>query len=357
MLYPKLIIRDRYEIEKPIAPGGMSEVWLAKDTILDRKVAIKTLNLKMIEASNDNLSILENEAKVGASLIGHPNVLTTLDYGSYKSGDYDYAFIVSEFIDGYDLEKFINKFKSILDPVTYYYLGLYIAWEILKALDYAHKNNIQHRDVKPLNIFISKFGTTKIGDFGLARFIDVATRSHTLNNFSSPPYCAPEQWKGEKTNLQTDIYQLACTIHHLLTGEHVFVVESKVALLNAHLYQEPKSLLEVNELVNEEISTAITNMLSKDRDDRDSIWVLNDAIAKELHTKFKLKISLDSKNEELIDLVCNITDFSREKFIEDGDASFTFPDFNEICAEGIQLLCNNVTSFKIIPLDVEEEDN
>lgn len=342
----KTILNKRYQLLELIAPGGMGEVWKAFDKILNRNVAIKFTSPRFIESNPAAISIFQQEARVGASLLGHPNVVTILDYGKHSEQGQDVYYIVMEYVEGRTIEYFINRVKENLDEETYYNICLLIAWEVGKAIEYAHKQNILHRDIKPLNAFISKYGITKVGDFGLARFIDAVTRTHTVNNFKSPAYSAPEQWKGETHDTNTDIYQLGCTLYHLFTGKMIFE-KNAIALMFAHLNEKPVAPMEYSRHMNEELSTIIIGMVTKNSDDRKPLWELNDILAKELQKSYELTIELDQENDSTIEKVCEITDFPTEIFKKTGKHSFDFPDFNEVLAEGIELVLNGVFSFQI----------
>lgn len=356
MLFPGNELCNRYKLEELIDRGGMGEVWLAKDRVLERKVAIKSINSKLLAGDPGIISIFRDEARIGASLLGHPNIVTILDYGTHKSNDSDEEyFIVMEYVEGLNVETFIKSVKPVIDEETYYYISLLIAWEMGRAIDYAHKEGIFHRDIKPLNAFISKYGIAKVGDFGLARFVDAVTRTHTVNNFNSPPYCAPEQWKGAKYETDTDIYQLGCTLYHLFTGRFIFEKNNNFAQMYAHINEEPKIPGDFCEKMTQDLSNIILKMVNKQIGERGSLWELNDTIAKELQRTFELHVSADKEDEEKIKKICEITDFSEDRLKGKGEASFEFPDFNEILSEGLQLILNDITSFNIVALKEEKE--
>ncbi len=339
------ILSGRYRLIKTLSHGGMGAVWLAEDSVLSRIVAIKTVNLNMIESNPNVLMIFHDEAKIGASLLGHPHVVAVLDYGTHRMDENKAAhFIAMEYIEGINVATFINQVKPIIDEETYYNISLLIASEMGKAIDYAHKRGILHRDIKPLNVFISKYGITKVGDFGLARLVNAMTRTHTVSNFSSPSYCAPEQWKNEKYETTSDIYQFGCTLFHLFTGKYIF--EKPVpALIYAHLNEKPRAPKDLCPYMQEELSTLILEMVSKEGNDRPSLWQLNDILAKELHKVFKFYITVDKDDKEAIDKICEVTDGSGDALRNEGELMYF--DFNDILSEALQLILNDITTIHI----------
>lgn len=357
MFLPDTEVCERYKLIELINHGGMGDVWLATDNVLGRNVAIKSINPSLLESNPKAIKTFMDEAKIGASLIGHPNVVTILDYGihNYNESKPEH-FIVMEYIEGINLAKFINVFKPKIDAETYYNLSLYIGREIERAIDYAHRQKILHRDIKPLNVFISTFGIPKVGDFGLARFFDEVTRTHTVNNFNSPPYCSPEQWKGEKYSYRSDIYQLGCTLYHLFTGRLPFET-NKLAQMYAHLNKKPQSPKDFCPYLSEELEQAILKMLSKERDERVELWELNDILAKELQKTFKLTIKVDKhidNVDNVIDKISSIADLSVKQLKDGKEVGFDFPDFNEVLSDGLQLILNDITNFKIVAFKEQE---
>ena len=181
-----------YEILSPIGAGGMGEVWKARDTRLDRTVAIKTSKEKFSER-------FEREARSIAAL-NHPHICTLYDVGP------DY--LVMEYVEG-------EQLKGPL-PLP---LALQYGGQICEALEAAHKKGITHRDLKPGNILVTKQGI-KLLDFGLARF-DSPDATVTMAAVGTPAYMPPEQWEGKPGDARSDIYSLGCVLYEMLTGKRV----------------------------------------------------------------------------------------------------------------------------------------
>lgn len=340
------VINERYKVTELIARGGMGEVWKANDEVLGRPVAMKTVNPEYLATNPKALSILKDEAKMSARLIGHPNIVCTLDLGEFKDKETPTHFIVMEYVQGPSIARWIEETSAKLDNVTNFNINLLIAWELCKALGYAHREGILHRDIKPLNVFVSNYGTTKVGDFGLARFIEAITRTHTVWRAMSPAYAAPEQWRSRKHTLDTEVYQLGCTLYHILTRRLPFNNPGLLALMNAHLKEDPKPPIRIMTCIPKSISDAILRALQKKPKDRIELWRLYDTIAEKIRSKYIMKVDVHESPKKVRDLVAEITDFS-EKGLAEGPFEFTFPDFSEVLSESIQLVLSGITTFKV----------
>src|SRR5260370_31010683 len=179
-----------YEILAPIGAGGMGEVYKARDTRLDRIVAVKVSKSEFSER-------FEREARTIATL-NHPHICTLHDVGP--------NYLVMEYIEGAPL-----KGPLPLDQVLKY------AAQICDALDAAHKKSVTHRDLKPGNILVTKAGV-KLLDFGLARVSD-ADATVTMAVMGTPAYMSPEQWEGKPGDARSDIYPFGCVLYEMLTGK------------------------------------------------------------------------------------------------------------------------------------------
>jgi serine/threonine-protein kinase len=341
-------INKRYKLVKLISRGGMGEVWLSNDVVLDRNVALKTVNANYIEANPKATQILKDEAKIGAKLIGHPNIVNVLDLGVFedKKTSSSIYYIAMELVNGMTVANWINNTNLSLDSKNIYYIDLLIAWEMCKAIQFAHRNDILHRDIKPLNVFLSRYGITKVGDFGIARFVEAITRTHTVWNAMSPAYSAPEQWKGEKHNVATDIYQLGCTLYHLFTKKLPFEVSGLPAMMNSHLNEMPKKPSEISKNIPEQLSGVIMAAMNKDGTKRAEIWEINNIIANELQGHYTVKVNVSKKSKEIQDMVNKITEFNievlrKEEFVCD------FPDFGEALSECMELILAGIEEIDI----------
>lgn len=346
MFFAGTTINGRYELNKLIARGGMGEVWQSKDHVLDRTIALKTVNASYLEANPKALAVLTDEAKTGARLLGHPNVVGVLDFGEFKDENSTSYFIVMEFIEGINIARWINEISPQIDDITYYNICLLISWELCRAIAFAHRKGILHRDIKPLNVFLSGYGLTKVGDFGLARFVEVVTRTHTVFNAMSPAYAAPEQWRGEKHTVETDFYQLGCTLYHIFTRQLPFEKQGLPAMMNAHLNEITVEPNRITSIIPEKLSKAIMELMSKKPEERLALWKLNDIIANEIQGKYKMTVSVHDKPKEIQDLVSDITELDEEKLAE-GPYSFVFPDFSEVLAESIELILSGINEVAV----------
>jgi serine/threonine-protein kinase len=309
-------------------------------------VALKTVYPQYLATSPKSLSVLKDEAKIGAKLIGHPNIVCTLDLGEYKARSTSVHFIVLEYISGPTVARWIVDISSDLDDVTNFNINLLIAWEICKALDFAHQRKILHRDIKPLNIFIADYGIVKVGDFGLSRFVEAITRTHTVYKAMSPAYSSPEQWRGEKQVLDTEIYQLGCTLYHLFTGKLPFDHAGLPALMNAHLNEKPVPPNKVVQSIPKKLSDAILSALEKKPADRIGHWELHDVIAEEIRSKYILEIDVHNSKKKLQKIAANICDLD-EGDLASGPMEYTFPDFAEVLSESIQLILAGIKSIRL----------
>lgn len=223
-------ISGRYEILRKIGSGGMANVYLTKDLILEREVAIKVLALNFQE-DEESLRRFHREALATTELV-HPNIVNIYDVGEGET-----PYIVMEYVDGMDLKKFIQKNRPV--PFS---TAIYIMDQILSGVDYAHMNHVIHRDLKPHNILIDKNGVVKITDFGIAIALSQNSITQTNTLLGSVHYLSPEQARGNLVTKQSDIYALGILLYEILTGEVPFDGESAVSIALKHFQNDLPSL-------------------------------------------------------------------------------------------------------------------
>ena len=247
-------IAGRYELEELVGHGGMSSVYKARDSLLERNVAVKILH-EQYNADEEFVERFKREARSAAQL-QHPNIVTVIDRGEDDGRQY----IVFEHIAGENLKEFLVR-NGQLDVRE----ALEIALEMARALSFAHDRGLVHRDVKPQNVLLNGDGRAKVTDFGIARSIEVdtsVTRPGTVLGTSN--YIAPEQASGEPVDAQTDIYSLGVVLYELLAGDVPFKGESFVAVAMKHMHEPPPSILEARSDVSPRVAAAIDRALAKD---------------------------------------------------------------------------------------------
>jgi serine/threonine-protein kinase len=214
----------RYEVLGELGQGAMGIVYKAKDPLIDRVVAIKTINLGLaMDEKEEYEGRFYQEAKA-AGRLNHPNIVTIYDVG--KSGDV--AYIAMEFLQGRELRDVMND--GGLLPVDQV---LDIVAQVAQGLAYAHEQEIVHRDIKPSNIMVVRDGHAKITDFGIARMASSAVRTQTGMVLGSPKYMSPEQVMGKAIDQRSDIFSLGVMLYEMLTGEAPLIGEN----INAIMYQ------------------------------------------------------------------------------------------------------------------------
>jgi serine/threonine protein kinase/tetratricopeptide (TPR) repeat protein len=257
-----------YEILEQLGKGGMGEVYLAKDTSLDRKVAIKFLPEEMQKDSSAKMRLLR-EAKAAASL-DHPFICKV-----YETGEIDNkAYIVMEYIEGKDLR---DKLDEGLLPLSD---SLQMALEIAEALEEAHKKGIVHRDLKPANVMLTPQGHVKVMDFGLAKQIlpkgeEAITKTLTQASLTEQgqivgtlAYMSPEQAKGETVDARSDIFSLGILIYEMMSGIHPFSKPSAIDTLSSILRDSTPAVSVKPRMVNPVLTPILRKALAKEPDSR-----------------------------------------------------------------------------------------
>ncbi|OIK13986.1 serine/threonine protein kinase [Bacillus sp. MUM 116] len=246
-------ISGRYKILEMIGGGGMANVYLAHDMILDRDVAVKILRL---DFANDEEFIrrFHREAQSATSLV-HPNIVSIYDVGEEDSIYY----IVMEYVDGQTLKQYIQGRSPL--PVEE---AIDIMKQLTSAITDAHQNHIIHRDIKPHNILIDRSGNVKITDFGIAMALSATSITQTNSVLGSVHYLSPEQARGGMANRKSDIYSLGIVMFELLTGRLPFSGESAVSIALKHLQSETPSLRRWNPNIPQSVENIVLKATAKD---------------------------------------------------------------------------------------------
>lgn len=237
IIKPDTIIGGRYTIESLIATGGMGQVWMANDTVLDRKVAIKILKAEF-SADRNFLTRFREEARTTARL-NHPNIVSVYDYGEFQDADGGdpIAYLVMELVHAESLSHALGRLTTLTVAQTLDMLS-----QTAQGLSAAHEEGIIHRDVKPGNILITPRGRVKISDFGIAKAVDSVPITRTGTVMGTAQYISPEQAVGKDATSASDTYSLGIVGYEALCGKRPFDGEGSVSAAMAHVTASPNPL-------------------------------------------------------------------------------------------------------------------
>ncbi len=251
-----------YEIIEQIGEGGMGEVYLAKDTRLNRQVALKLLAAHITEDKN-RVSRFRQEA-FATSALNHPNIVTIYEIGEWQGRD----FIATEFVDGITLRTLLGKKKTSVSE------ALDLALQIAGALSAAHGAGIVHRDIKPENIMIRRDGLVKILDFGIAKYMPSGNGRQSLVEtevgevIGTAAYMSPEQARGLEIDQRTDIWSLGVILYEMIAGKLPFSGKTKSDRIAAILEHEPVPLTKIRRTVPPELEQITGRALAKNKKER-----------------------------------------------------------------------------------------
>ena len=262
------MIGGRYELRQLIGRGGMAEVHIGNDTRLNRIVAIKILRQDL---ARDPIfqTRFRREAQAAANL-NHPAIVAVYDTGeeTVKSSDgtqIQVPYIVMEYVEGHTVRELLTDGNPV--PINE---ALEIVSGVLDALEYAHHQNLVHRDIKPGNVMITTTGKIKVMDFGIARALSdsQATMTQTDAVVGTAQYLSPEQARGEQVDARSDLYSTGCLLYELLTGVPPFKGDSAVAVAFQHVSQLPRVPSSIAPDIPEALDRVVMKALAKDRDER-----------------------------------------------------------------------------------------
>ncbi len=247
-------ISGRYKILEMVGGGGMANVYLAHDMILDRDVAVKVLRLDFAD-NEEFIRRFHREAQSATSL-AHPNIVNIFDVGEEEDSIY---YIVMEYVKGQTLKEYIQNHSPI--PIE---TSIDIMQQLTSAISHAHNNHIIHRDIKPQNILMDLNGNVKITDFGIAMALSATSITQTNSVLGSVHYLSPEQARGGVATNKSDIYSLGIVMFELLTGRLPFSGESAVSIALKHLQSETPSLRRWNPSIPQSVENIVLKSTAKD---------------------------------------------------------------------------------------------
>ena len=286
-------INDRYEIIRNIGEGGMANVYLALDTILDRKVAVKILRGDL--ATDEKFVRKFQREASAASILDHPNIVGIYDVGE-DNGNY---YIVMEYIEGQTLKSLIKRRHSLTIPEV-----IDIMTQLTSGIAHAHEKGIIHRDIKPQNILILDDGLVKIADFGIAQALNSNELTETNSVMGSVHYLPPEQANGVGSTFKSDIYSLGILMFELLIGKVPFKGENAVEIAIKQMKDPIPSVCDINEEIPQSIENIILKATAKNPKNRyDSVEEM----------KYDIKTCMDEDKKNVSKIVFNYPEFETDE--------------------------------------------
>lgn len=275
-------INNRYEIVKSIGEGGMANVYLANDKILDRKVAVKVLRGDL--SSDDRFIRRFQREALSVSNLSHPNIVEVYDVGE-EDGQY---YIVMEYIEGKTLKQLLKKRESLTLPEV-----IDIMTQLTDGISHAHESYIIHRDIKPQNIMIEDDGRIKITDFGIAMALNATQLTQTNSVMGSVHYLPPEQASGKAATVKSDIYSLGILMYELLTGNVPFKGDNAVEIALKHMKDKIPSIRKQDPSIPQSVENILLKAAAKNPRNRYDT-------AKEMHDDLLTCLTEEHANDKKI---------------------------------------------------------
>jgi len=256
---PVSFAAGRYEVERFLGEGARKRVFLARDSRLDRDVAVAIIKTEGLDEIG--LARVRREAKAMARLGDHPNIVTVHDI----SEEEDRPLIVSQFMAGGSLADLLDRTEGRRVPIE---TAVRIATEVARALEHAHERGVVHRDLKPGNIWLTEAGAAMLGDFGLAIALDRSRLTSEGMMVGTVAYMPPEQATGREPDARADLYSLGCVLYEMLTGRPPFTGDDAVAMISQHINTPPVSPSWHNASVPPALEMLVLDLLAKAPEDR-----------------------------------------------------------------------------------------
>jgi eukaryotic-like serine/threonine-protein kinase len=269
----RTVLDDRYDVVRPLGSGGMGEVYLARDRVLGRDVALKVLRRQY--AGDDEFAERFKREAMSAASLSHPNIVQVYDRGATEEGA---SYIAMEYVPGGTLKERISR-GGPLEAADAAGFGAQVA----EALGAAHDRSMVHRDIKPQNVLLTARGGAKVADFGIARAGSSATISRTGSVMGTAGYMSPEQALGKPATPKSDLYSLGVVLYEALTGELPYTADNPIAVSMKHVNEPLRPPIELNPRIPRGMNAIVTKLLAKDPEDRyadadelaDDLWRVN----------------------------------------------------------------------------------